>query len=858
MTTGFLPVWRGISGAFPRTAILALIVVTANLARGGEETITVPVQLVNIASGDSNPKYKLGITIGLGGGAPKLYEFDTGAAGFLAAYDSTYTPWWNGGTPTGQTITMQYTSGYEYDASPITTTDIAIYAPGETTATNPLVTASGVQVAQIVNVLYGKPPATPAPYPDWNAALAAGAPPLETAFWGDFGSALYENLGVATPAPSNGLFAILPQLPGNLSSGFIVRTGGYGGPTPSVQIGITQADRNAFPYVIPMNSTAPYAGSSIKFPNSGAQTYNSAAMNANVALSLSGAGSQSFPNTGLVLDTGAPSTEVHEGTVLQFNAAFISGNSLTTGTNFTLYDTPWSFTQTQQGVKGLSDIGVSSGSTNIYAPPEGFVNTGITLYFQYDVMFDLQYGVVRLRKLPAQGTPHVVPIYRTATTDDFVIYAAIGRGGVLEPYLLDTGSPHTFATYGAWWGDPPPVQTTQGANLFTFAAGFGYYWEPWSAIVTLGNDIGQEIVSTESAVNFGLITNVDGSSLTPAQSYAQWQMSYASHEPPFSDGTFGNFGGALYGDGTFATILAQIPLGPGLKRGFIIDSGGPNSLQGTVTIGLSAATINAFINTPGSILLPMAALESGGIQQMLADGAGAFQATQVTTSVISLNGSQYTASVPTIFDTGGGDKVVFYQDQTGANAVPPSLVNGGGTFGFIKPGTQFALGGVNTSSAQKTFLNFTVENTEPVVNTLYLDDNLTTGIGGARVNTGIQVFNEYRVMFDLDDGWLGLLPAGVNPTPTPTPIANVPATLHITSRKRLGPPDYKFELRGTSDSPSGLAKVTCKLRGNKQQAKNPAKWRFVVTLAPGHNRIALEAINAQGLKTTRSLDIVLR
>jgi len=53
------------------------------------EPCTVPLKLVNINAGSGKPaEYKLGIYVGLGGGAPQLYEFDTGGPGFWAAYTS--------------------------------------------------------------------------------------------------------------------------------------------------------------------------------------------------------------------------------------------------------------------------------------------------------------------------------------------------------------------------------------------------------------------------------------------------------------------------------------------------------------------------------------------------------------------------------------------------------------------------------------------------------------------------------------------------------------------------------------------------------------------------------------------------
>ena len=847
------------------------------------QPVTIPLQLVNISASTSNPSYKLGITIGFDNNAPKIYEFDTGAAGFFAAYNTSNpagdpsagtVSWWDGGTPTGQTLTMTYTSGNEYQNAAIATTNLTFYPPGQTTAANGIATISNVNVARIGTALTipGKdkkddPDPTPVPNPNWYAALQQNPPqpPLETAFYGDFGMGLYRNQGNPIDSGITGLFAILPQFQfaggSGVMPGFIVRTGGYPttanpSPTPQVQVGITQADIDSFPYALPMQQGQSGAsGSGIVFPYSGAATYNAAVSQSNVDLSLGTATQQATPpGIGLLTDTGAPSTAVHEGTGLTVNSNFIvevkKKFTLASDVVFTLSNPPWAFAQIQNGQKGQGDVGIDT-TTNPYTSAVGYTNTGITLFFNYNVMYDLTNGMLRLQ--PNQ--PYQVPIYRASGTQGFVIYAAMGVGGALVPYLLDTGSPQTFASYGSWWENPPPEQTTQGANLYSFAAGFGYYWTSWSTVVALGTNDGQILATTANPVNIGLITNVKATTtLTPQQTYTQWQAAYNSGGTPFSDpvantGTFGNFGAALCGDSTFATILAQLPLAPGLKHGFIINSGGSSSLQGTVTVGLSQAAIEEFQTTPGAIILPMAALENGGIQQYLPGNVPAYQATQVTTSMVSLNGSQYTAAVPTIFDTGGGQEVVFYQNQAqgSPNPVPPSLITGGADHGLVLPGTAFSLSGENQSNAQQAFLDFTVQNTLPAQNTLDVDGDLTVGIGGVRVNTGIQIFNEYQVMFDLDDGLLGLLPISVSPPPAPAPA---PPVVKVTSLKRFGTDKRSVRVRGTATSQLRIASVTYRItRGRFQKADGTTKWKFEGSLKRGMNHITIRATDSTGQAT---------
>lgn len=371
-------------------------------------------------------------------------------------------------------------------------------------------------------------------------------------------------------------------------------------------------------------------------------------------------------------------------------------------------------------------------------------------------------------------TPYQIPIYHSGT--GLRIYAKLGDGAnsQMVPYLLDSGSPHVFATHGVWWdgAGAPPVptpDTPEGSQFFRFAADVKYYFNTTATKVTLGQQNGAEIASTTGHANVGYITNIDagGTTKSPYESYQEWAATYGgnpytstSQAPLTSDQTFGNFGVGLYGTSTLGTIAAQIDT-PGLTKGFIINTNGAGATQGVLTIGLDSTELQRFTTTPGAIVLPMQALGT-----LLPGGAPAYAATQVTSSVVHLddNGTEYDAAVPTIFDTGGGNEVVFYQDQTGPDAVPGSFLQNGGTHGYVKAGVHFQLTGANPSNIQTEFMGFIVQNSVPAENYLDVDGNLTVGITGVRINTGIQAFYEYEVMFNLEEGYLALLPI---PVPEP-------------------------------------------------------------------------------------------
>lgn len=161
------------------------------------ESVTIPLKVVTIPE----VGVKVGIEVSLGGGPPKLYTFDTGSSGMYAAYNAA---WWPTLTQLpGPSIPQSYGSGLQLTANPVSTVVGIQTDQGLITYT-----AEVGQITQASGTGDGE---------QWLANVAAGKAPLYGMFFGDFGSGLTK--------PAEGLFAVLPQLPGNLSSGFSVQLG---------------------------------------------------------------------------------------------------------------------------------------------------------------------------------------------------------------------------------------------------------------------------------------------------------------------------------------------------------------------------------------------------------------------------------------------------------------------------------------------------------------------------------------------------------------------------------------------------------------------------------------------------------
>ena len=281
-----------------RTLALLVASVALTCLAGAQPVISnpviVPLHYRQIDSGG----YKLGIYASLGGGTPKIFEFDTGGAGFYAAYasaDTSKSAWWGTNfASTGQSVTNTYDSGIRYEGE-IVTAAVALYSNDQ--SSTPLVTTAGNlrvgQITSITNTNSGTALWTP------DGEATPGTPPIEGAFYGDFGMSLaYAKSGIVN------LVAQLSFTNGT-TPGFLVRA--YGN-SPYLQIGLTGADtNNAAALYFGMNTNAS-APSGATFTNSGSLFYSEQVFNAN--MTISNTATNFTANVGITTDTGA-STTIH-------------------------------------------------------------------------------------------------------------------------------------------------------------------------------------------------------------------------------------------------------------------------------------------------------------------------------------------------------------------------------------------------------------------------------------------------------------------------------------------------------------------------------------------------------------------
>ena len=254
--------------------------------------IDVPLYLQTV---DTNGKQKVGIYVSLGYGAPpQLFEFDTGAGGFYAAYasaDPAASPWWGSNVTTSTTQVQDgFDSGLTYSGYAATAA-VSLYSVGSST---PLVTSGQLTVGQM-NSITGK-----ASEPLWTPT-GSSAPPIDNAFYGDFGMA--PTYGV------NGIDEVIAQLnfARGVKPGYLVHVDPVTGQA-WMQIGLTSNDiHNSQGMYFPMLPDDK-AGSST-FPNSGLHFYGEQLFNAAInIIDPNGTLLINDPNVGITPDTGASTT----------------------------------------------------------------------------------------------------------------------------------------------------------------------------------------------------------------------------------------------------------------------------------------------------------------------------------------------------------------------------------------------------------------------------------------------------------------------------------------------------------------------------------------------------------------------
>lgn len=238
-----------------RTACAALALafgMVSGAAAQPTSPVSIPLQLLqqnNFTTGLPNPSgnWALGINVGINGGAPRTYLFDTGSSLFNAVYTPAF---WPGFTPTaspgtgnapastvanGSGLSYCYGGGSNgctgYQGNIVQAPRLDFYTPpvGGQTLASSLSASPGYQINAIYNSLT-----------DGNATLVAGAtsPTVRGTFYGTFGASDFVNQQSAYH--SGGVLG--QTIVSGLTQGYVVAANGQTNPVVGTSNGPQQAN----------------------------------------------------------------------------------------------------------------------------------------------------------------------------------------------------------------------------------------------------------------------------------------------------------------------------------------------------------------------------------------------------------------------------------------------------------------------------------------------------------------------------------------------------------------------------------------------------------------------------------------
>ena len=359
-------------------------------------TVTTPIQVPlhwRHVNGDATGQRKLGIYVTLGGGTtPKLFEFDTGGNGFYATYATGSSPWWGPAwTTTGGTFSQSFDSGLAYTGTAATTT---VQLFGSATANTPLLTAANAVVGQTTNIVDTKY----TPHEQlWPLASGTSAPPIEQAFYGDF--------GMAPKRGQAGIDQLAAQLlygPG-VMAGFRVHASDE---NPWVQFGLSASDTAVLATTFALNG-----GNGNGTSPAGVKYYDNLVVTGSLSVTD---GTREFKQpTGFIFDTGA-STTIHSGTNVQFPddltkdgaGTRVKDRALVVVSGSSVLDGNWP-TFMNITASATDKVGVQNHDTPTEQGPY-YLNTGIAPFLEYDIVYSLDGGTLTL--VPASAAvPEIDP-----------------------------------------------------------------------------------------------------------------------------------------------------------------------------------------------------------------------------------------------------------------------------------------------------------------------------------------------------------------------------------------------------------------------------------------------------------------
>ena len=336
------------------------------------------------------------------------------------------------------------------------------------------------------------------------------------------------------------------------------------------------------------------------------------------------------------------------------------------------------------------------------------------------------------------------------------IYASIGGSGTPQLYEFDTGAAGFYAVYStntavdspAWGGDSNSYPIVSTNDSIEYVSSNDYSGNIVATAVALysadGNDGFQAnaVISTappgSTNVLVGQVTSISDS----ASGDILWPN---TNEPPVDKNFYGDFGAALtYTNSGIMNILAQLNYSSGVIPGFVIKLGTNGNADPVLQLGMTSNELSQYpyqfaINGMNATNpFPVA---QGSTNTIPTYDEGVINATY---TLGNSNNVSWTNTGPVVLDTGASG---FLRNDTNSEALDPLIT---GT--MISNGVHFNLSLTNSDGTAGLSYS-SVTGTNPG------DISLLALQGGYyALNVGQDLFHQYNVAYDLQDGIIAFQP----------------------------------------------------------------------------------------------------
>jgi len=599
------------------------------MAQAHAQSVSIPLQYVTTGTA-----WRLGVNVGINGGAPQLYMFDTGSAVFNAAFNPAT---WGGfgqtvpasAVPNGSGVNYCYAAGTCFTGNLVQVPVLNFYAPGAAAGAAPVATL-GANPGYQVNAVYS----STGPNQTFPAYFqTTTTPPVIGTFYGIFGAGNFTQRLLSTGTVVGGVLGqtILPGVtqgyvvsangqpnPGSYnaagqplgsvtngpSGNQVVTIGGVSQPvSPTciacVTVGLTPQLIGQFAPVGPPSQAGergvvPARTSVFTFPNPyGGAVGNpsSTQYSANFIVTLTPSSGASVTQTNpTLLDTGTPVFALGSGS---------QGGSTSAGTTIAMAGALLS----TASIPGLPPTtatltGNLAGYLNTYRATISTTTTnnviGIPFFMQNSVMFDLSDNVIGY-------TPFYVTAAGLATTANGPLIVSgsnvpLGLAGVVS-------GPGGITVHAGGQVQLSAANTYTGLTTIAGASG----GTPAGLLLISGPG---SIASSAGVVNNGVFDISRAWAPVGIQSLTGGGQVWLGGQNLVLSNASGTFSGTMADSGAYPATGGALTLvggnftfaGTGTYTGGTIVTGGNFTLSGSLIGGLTIMPNGSFAITPGGLL----------------------------------------------------------------------------------------------------------------------------------------------------------------------------------------------------------------------------------------------------------------